>query len=67
MPLTNPSLVVLELIDASKRGKVEAVQTLVEKGANITCTDDQGLTPLHHACRHGRKDVVAYLVDKSKN
>ena len=57
----------LELIDASKRGLVEAVQRLVEKGANIICTDDQGLTPLHHACRHGRKDVVAYLVAKSEN
>ncbi|XP_065909172.1 diacylglycerol kinase zeta-like isoform X2 [Dysidea avara] len=53
-----------ELIDASKRGQVDVVQTILEKGANITCTDDQGLTPLHHACRHGRKDVVAYLVKK---
>jgi len=58
--------VVLELIDASKRGQVDAVQTLIEKGANITCTDDQGLTPLHHACRHGRKDLVAFLVTKSE-
>ena len=34
--------------------------------AILTCSDEQGLTPLHHACRHGRKEVVAYLVSRSK-
>ena len=34
--------------------------------ANLLDTDDKGLTPLHHACRHGRKEVVTYLVSRSK-
>ena len=55
------------LIDASKRGRIHEVKSLVENdGASLTCTDEQGLTPLHHACRHGRKEVVTYLVSKSK-
>ena len=55
------------LINASKLGRLDEIQSLVEKsGARLSCVDEQGLTPLHHACRHGRKDVVAYLVSKSK-
>jgi len=46
---------------------VDAIQALVEKGAILTCTDEQGLTPLHHACRHGRKEAVKYLVSKSES
>ena len=56
-----------ELLEASKRGRIDEVKNLVENdGASVTCSDDHGLTPLHHACRHGRKEVVAYLVSKSK-
>ena len=56
------------LIDASKRGRIHEVKSLVENdGASLTCTDEQGLTPLHHACCHGRKEVVTYLVSKSKS
>ena len=55
------------LIDASKRGRVHEVMTLVENDkASLTCNDEQGLTPLHHACRHGRKEVVVYLVSRSE-
>lgn len=55
------------LIDASKRGRVNEVIALVENDkASLTCNDEQGLTPLHHACRHGRKEVVTYLVSKSE-
>ena len=51
-----------------KRGRIHEVKSLVENdGASLTCTDEQGLTPLHHACRHGRKEVVTYLVSKSKS
>ena len=54
-------------IDASKRGRIHEVKSFVENdGASLMCTDEQGLTPLHHACHHGRKEVVTYLVSKSK-
>lgn len=37
------------------------------KGAKLTVTDSQGWTPLHHAARFGKKDVVMYLADNSKS
>ena len=67
MPTAFSCVLKIALIDASKRGQTHEVKSLVENdGASLTCTDEQGLTPLHHACRHGRKDVVTYLVSKSK-
>lgn len=36
------------------------------KGARLANVDQNGLTPLHHAARLGRKDVVQYLVDNSE-
>lgn len=61
-------VVTTALMDASKRGRLNEITSLVENNdkACLTCSDEQGLTPLHHACRHGRKEVVAYLVSKSK-
>ena len=39
----------------------------MDEEANLLDTDDYlGMTPLHFACRHGRKEVVAYLVSRSK-
>ena len=37
-----------------------------DKGAKLTAADSYGWTPLHHAARLGKKDVVRYLVDSSK-
>lgn len=55
------------VINASKLGRVNELIALVETDkASLTCSDEQGLTPLHHACRHGRKEVVTYLVSKSE-
>ena len=36
-------------------------------GAKLANVDPQGLTPLHHAARLGRKEVVKYIVDNSKS
>ena len=67
MPATLVVFIKTALIDASKLGRLDKVKSLVENcDACLTCTDEQGLTPLHHACRHGRKEVVSYLVSKSK-
>ena len=35
------------------------------KGAKLTVTDSNGWTPLHHAARLGKKEVVQYLVENS--
>ena len=35
------------------------------KGAQLTHADSNGLTPLHHAARLGRKEIVKYIVANS--
>ena len=40
------------------------MKRLIELGANCTFTDIEGFTCLHHAARHGRKEVVRHLVQK---
>ena len=37
-----------------------------DKGAKLTAADSYGWTPLHHAARLGKKEVVRYLVENSK-
>ena len=36
------------------------------KGAKLAYVDSNGLTPLHHAARLGRKEVVKYIVDNGE-
>ena len=38
------------------------VEEVHQKGARLANVDQHGLSPLHHAARLGRKDVVQYLV-----
>ncbi|XP_019848920.1 PREDICTED: diacylglycerol kinase zeta-like [Amphimedon queenslandica] len=50
------------LFDAVKRGNLKKVEEVHHKGARLANVDQHGLSPLHHAARLGRKDVVQYLV-----
>lgn len=50
------------LIDASKRGDLRKLVELHESGADLLCTDQYGMTALHHAARFGHKEIVKYLV-----
>ena len=36
------------------------------KGAQLTLTDSNEWTPLHHATRLDKKQVVQYIIDHSK-
>lgn len=43
---------------AAWSGKVEVARLLVEAGANVNASSDNGDTPLILACQHGNSDVV---------
>ena len=49
---------------AARRGHIETVNFLLEKGANTSLLGGDGLTALHIACRRGDPDCVAVLVDQ---
>jgi ankyrin repeat protein len=55
------------LLQAAEDGNVDKVQKLLDKGANIEATNDDGWTPLHWACRNGCVEVVEMLLDKRAN
>src|SRR5215472_10948154 len=53
-----------DLRDAAKRGDVDAVKSLLGKGANINSKDADGRTALLEASYWGQPDVVKLLLDK---
>ncbi|GLD97537.1 hypothetical protein PINS_up006227 [Pythium insidiosum] len=50
------------IAEAARRGHKACVEALVNAGANANAKDYKGNTPLHLACRHGRIEVVRYLL-----
>lgn len=50
------------MIDASKRGDLRKLMDLHGTGADLLCTDQYGMTALHHASRFGHKEIVKYLI-----
>ena len=53
---------------ASQKGHTAIVQHLVEQcGCNIDARDQDGLTPLHLACKYGQNvDLVKYILSRSE-
>ena len=49
---------------AAEAGRLDAVKKLVEMGAPVDITTEQGITPLMRAARRGSLEVVQYLVGK---
>ncbi|XP_062511581.1 diacylglycerol kinase zeta-like isoform X2 [Corticium candelabrum] len=49
------------LLDAAKRGDTERMQALNEMGLALTVRGKEGLSPLHHAARHNRRETVRWL------
>ncbi|XP_065828708.1 uncharacterized protein [Oscarella lobularis] len=45
------------------RGDSDAVQKLIEQGAQINCGDHAGWTPLHEAANHGHGEIVRILLE----
>ncbi len=52
------------LLLACREGNLEIVKILIDNGANINVTDNEGWTPLMRAALAGKKDVVDLLMTK---
>ncbi|XP_057784653.1 protein VAPYRIN-like [Salvia miltiorrhiza] len=51
------------VLHAARRGELEVLESLLEKGANMNFCDQYGLTALHVAAIKGNKDAVMMLVE----
>ncbi len=52
------------LLLACREGNLEIAKILIDNGANINATDNEGWTPLMRAALAGKKDVVDLLMTK---
>ena len=52
------------LILASLHGQKEIVRYLLEKGADLNATDNEGSNVLHNAAASGHEDIIALLLSK---
>lgn len=68
---TTLALVNQDLLDAAKKGDLEAVKTLLAKGAQVNARDTNaptlGATPLIFASAYGHLPVVQLLLEKKAN
>lgn len=53
-------------LDAVKRGQLDKVTAFHQQGALPTMPDSNGWTPLHHAARLGRTEIVQYIAENSE-
>jgi len=56
-----------ELIDAVRRGDVDAVRSLVRQGLDVNGAQGDGLTPLHLAATNGGAEIAEILVYAGAN
>ena len=52
------------LMDAAKKGNIEAVKQHLTSGADVNAKGIGGMTPLHRAAREGHKEVAELLIAK---
>ena len=52
------------LIDAAKKGDIEAVKQHLAAGTDVNGTGDLGLTVLHNAAAAGHKEITQLLIAK---
>src|SRR5580658_876527 len=54
----------VDLLDAARKGDLDTVKALIEKGAPVEAKTSYGQTPLYLAAMSGHEDVVRFLLDK---
>ncbi|WYD81907.1 MAG: ankyrin repeat domain-containing protein [Candidatus Electrothrix gigas] len=54
-----------ELLEMVKSGNIEAVKSLLEKGADVNAIDKAGWTALMFAARYGQGDIAEELIRKN--
>lgn len=55
------------IILASEAGYIDIVKLLLEKGANINASDNDGWTPLLHSCADSDVKLTKLLLEKGAN
>jgi hypothetical protein len=55
------------LLEAAKRGDMEAIKKLVKAPTDVNCSDEKGRTPLHEAAWWGRADAARALLEQGAN
>jgi ankyrin repeat protein len=56
-----------EMLAAARKGDIDAVKSLLEKGASLEATSRYGQTPLFFAARNGHEELVKFLLAKGAN
>ena len=57
----------IPVVKTARKGDVEAIKVLLDKGANLEAVNENGQTPLHCAAREGHKKAIKVLLDKGAN
>ena len=57
----------IALINAAKRGNIEAVKSALADGADMNANDADGWTALHQSAFYGPKEVVELLITRGAN
>ena len=55
------------LLEAAKRGDMEAIKKLFKAPTDVNCSDEKGRTPLHEAAWWGRADAARALLEQGAN
>jgi glutaminase len=55
----------VDLCWAASEGDLLGIRSLASHGADLGAADYDGRTPLHLACAEGRRDVVAFLLERN--